>query len=72
MGPAFVAHHYELRDMRPRLRHRKVDLGEEAWLDVSARAAERARVSDLMAALARAIESRDESSFDQLRHGSPT
>ncbi len=66
-GPlGFVAHHYECRNMRPRLRRRRLEGTEEAWLEVSARAAERARMAELMRAIRRAIESGDEAAFERL------
>lgn len=67
-GPlGFVAHHYECRDMRPRLRRRRIERGEEAWLDVAARAVERARAQELMAELERAIDAGDQDRVEQLR-----
>jgi hypothetical protein len=67
-GPlGFVAHHYECRNMRPRLRRRRSEETEEAWLDLSARGAERGRVAELMRALTTAIAAGDESAVERLR-----
>ncbi len=67
-GPlGFVAHHYECRDLRPRLRRRRVQETEEAWLDVSERATERGRVAEVMSAVTAAIVAGDEAAVERLR-----
>lgn len=66
-GPnGFVVHDYECRTMRPRLRRRRIDQTQEAWLDLDARAQERVRAADLLNRSADAIARRDEAAFEQL------
>lgn len=68
-GPlTFVVHRQECDEMRPRLRRRdRGGDGDEAWLDLGARAAERARVAALMSAFADAVLTGDEEEFQRVR-----
>lgn len=66
-GPlGFVVHDDELRTMRPRLRRRRIDQTQEAWLDLEARAQERVQAADLLNRSADAIARCDEAAFEQL------
>ena len=57
-GPmSFVVHHPELTEWRARFRRSKLEPGEAPWLDLEARARERARLKGMMERLAEVVAS---------------
>jgi hypothetical protein len=66
-GPmSFLVYDREFKNMRSRLRRRPVAIDGGAWLDLAARARERARLAELMARFTEVVASGDEARIREL------